>query len=58
MLILTRRPKESILIGDDIVVTCLGRDEKFPDQIRLGISAPKHINIARSELVNASEKES
>jgi len=47
MLILTRRPGESILIGDDITVKILSVNG---GQIRLGIDAPSKTPIWRDEL--------
>jgi len=47
MLILTRRPGESILIGDDIEVTIM---RIGGNQVRIGIEAPKDISIVREEL--------
>jgi carbon storage regulator len=47
MLVLTRRLKESIKIGDEIEVTVL---EINGDQVKLGISAPKNIQIYRQEI--------
>lgn len=47
MLLLTRRIGESVIIGDDITVTvveCKGR------QVKLGIDAPKHISVDRTEV--------
>ena len=38
MLILTRRVGETIVIGDDVVVTVLGIKG---NQVRIGINAPK-----------------
>lgn len=49
MLILTRRVGECMLIGDDIQVTVLGVKGS---QVRLGIDAPKHVDIVREELVS------
>lgn len=49
MLILTRNPKESINIGDDVVVTVL---EMKGNQVRIGISAPKEIAVHREEIYN------
>jgi carbon storage regulator len=47
MLILTRRPEESILIGEDVVITVLG----FGDRgVRLGITAPRDIRVDREEI--------
>lgn len=48
MLVLTRRKSQSILIGGDIVITVL--DVKG-DQIRLGITAPRDVQVLRGELV-------
>ena len=47
MLVLTRKVNESLLIGDDIVITIV--DIKG-DKVRLGIEAPKEIPVARSEI--------
>ena len=55
MLILSRRIEQVICIGDDIevMVTKIG-----PNSVRIGINAPKHINIARKELrIEAAEVE-
>lgn len=47
MLVLTRKLKESIMIGDDIEITIVGIDG---DQIKLGINAPRHVDIHRKEV--------
>ena len=47
MLILTRRPGETLHIGDNITVTVLGSQG---DQVRLGITAPDDVTIHRSEI--------
>ena len=47
MLILTRKKGESIKIGDDIEI--LVTDVKG-DKVRIGISAPEHMKISRTEL--------
>ncbi|MGN7381503.1 carbon storage regulator CsrA [Paenibacillus sp. SAFN-117] len=47
MLVLTRKPGESIMLGDDIELTVIGIEG---EQIKLGISAPKAINIYRKEV--------
>ena len=47
MLILTRKSGASINIGDEIKVTVL---EIRGSQVRLGISAPKHIQVDREEI--------
>jgi len=47
MLVLTRRAGESVMIGDDIVITVL---EARGDVIRLGIQAPRDIQVHREEV--------
>jgi carbon storage regulator len=47
MLILTRRPVETIYIGEDVTVTVLG---VVGNQVRFGIEAPRHITIDRAEI--------
>lgn len=50
MLVLTRKPGEKILIGDDIVITVL---DARRDGVRIGIEAPKGVKIQRDEVVQA-----
>jgi carbon storage regulator len=47
MLILSRRPNESLRIGNNVVVTVVGFNG---NQIRLGISAPPNVVIDREEV--------
>jgi carbon storage regulator len=47
MLVLTRRVDERIMIGDSITVTVL---EVRGDSVRLGIDAPRDVEIVREEL--------
>jgi len=47
MLVLRRKINESIMIGDDIEITVMGIEG---DQIKLGIDAPKNIDIHRKEI--------
>jgi carbon storage regulator len=47
MLVLTRKLQESIKIGNDIEITVLALEG---DQIKLGISAPKNVEIHRKEI--------
>lgn len=54
MLVLTRRPGESIVIGDDVTVTVLG---VTATGVRIGIDAPRDTRIHRSEIVVAVTNE-
>lgn len=54
MLILTRRPLEAIMIGNDVTVTVLGVQG---NQVRIGISAPKSIAVHREEVYEAIQRE-
>ncbi len=54
MLILTRKPGETIVIGDNIKVTILSVASK---QIRIGIDAPKDITVHREEIYNKIQAE-
>lgn len=47
MLVLTRRVGDSIIIGNDIVVTVL---EVRSDQVRIGIEAPREVSVHREEV--------
>lgn len=47
MLILNRRVGERLMIGNDIVVTVLGR---HANQIRLGIEKPENVTVKREEI--------
>jgi carbon storage regulator len=47
MLVLTRRAGESVMIGDDVVITVL---EARGDVIRLGIQAPREVQVHREEI--------
>jgi carbon storage regulator CsrA len=55
VLVLTRRKNQSIVIGDDIVVTVL---EVKGDQIRLGITAPRDVQVYREELLGEPKQPS
>jgi carbon storage regulator len=54
MLVLSRRPGQSILIGKDIEVVVLGSDGV---QVRVGIRAPREITVLRRELLKQVEEE-
>lgn len=47
MLVLSRRPNQSIIISNDIVVTVI---EVRGDQVRLGIKAPRSVTVHRDEV--------
>lgn len=48
MLVLSRRPCERIRIGDNITITIV---RIGPNTVRLGIDAPRGVNIVRDELL-------
>ncbi len=50
MLVLTRKKGESIMIGDDIELVVV---EIKGDQVRLGVKAPKDVEIYRNEVFEA-----
>jgi carbon storage regulator len=48
MLCLSRKPTQTIQIGDEITITVL---ELSGEQVRFGIDAPKHVAVLREELL-------
>lgn len=57
MLVLSRREGESVIIGNDIVITVL---EVRGGQIRLGVDAPRSLQVHREEVyreVSAANRE-
>ncbi len=52
MLVLSRKPGEQIVIGNNIVVSVIS---SRGNRIKLGISAPGDTPIKRSELLHTSE---
>ena len=54
MLVLSRQLDESIMIGDDIVITLV---DIRGDKIRLGIAAPPNVPIHRQEVYEAIQRE-
>jgi carbon storage regulator len=55
MLILSRRPNESLCIGPDIRITVLGIKG---NQVRIGIQAPKDVVVDREEVHARKQRES
>ncbi|GGF87611.1 carbon storage regulator [Paenibacillus albidus] len=53
MLVLTRRKGESIVIQNDIVITVLSVEG---DVVKVGISAPRDIDIYRKEIFEAIQQ--
>lgn len=47
MLVLTRKGKQSIMIGDDIEISVL---DIFGEKVRLGIEAPRSVPVFRKEI--------
>lgn len=54
MLILTRHRGQTVNIGDDITITVLAISDK---QVRLGIEAPRHVDVHREEIFNKIQRE-
>ena len=54
MLILTRKLNESIIIGDNIVVTVVEIDK---GHVRLGFQAPKDVGVHRKEIYDRIQEE-
>ena len=54
MLVLSRHRDESIIIGDNIVITIV---DIRGDKVRLGIDAPTEIPVHRQEVYEAIQRE-
>ena len=54
MLVLTRKSGESIQIGDDIELTVISVKG---DQVKIGINAPKNVDIHRKEVYLSIKEE-
>lgn len=54
MLILTRRVEEVLMIGNNVTVTVLGVKG---NQVRLGINAPREIEVHREEIYERVQRE-
>ncbi len=53
MLVLTRRPGESIIIAGDIKITVVNVG---PGRVKLGIEAPSHVRVDRQEIHDKIEQ--
>jgi carbon storage regulator len=53
MLVLSRKINESIMIGDDVELVVIGVEG---DTVRLGIKAPKQVDIYRKEVYLAIKR--
>jgi len=51
MLVLSRKPGERIFIGDNVSVTIV---RIGPNTVKIGIDAPREMNIVREELCSNS----
>jgi carbon storage regulator len=54
VLVLTRRTEESVVIGNNIIVTVLGVEG---EKVKLGIDAPREVTILRSELLDVIQQQ-
>ena len=54
MLIITRKPGEKIMLGDDVVVHVM---EIVGNSVRIGIQAPRSLPVYREEIWNAVREE-
>lgn len=54
MLVLTRKPGETLMLGEDIQVKIVSVDG---DQVKIGIEAPRALKIYRREVYEAIQQE-
>lgn len=54
MLVLTRKPRQQIMIGDNIVINVV---EVQGDNVRIAIDAPRDVKIYRGEIYRAIQEE-
>lgn len=54
MLVLSRQRDETIMIGDEVEITVV---DIRGDKVRLGINAPRHIQVHRKEVYDAIKRE-
>lgn len=53
MLVLARKPNQSIMIGDEIEIKII---EVKGEQVKVGINAPRHIAVHRKEIYEEIKK--
>ena len=53
MLVIRRRPGETVVIGEDVEVEVLSSSSS---QVKLGIRAPRQINVVRQEIQLVGEQ--
>jgi carbon storage regulator len=54
MLIITRKPGEKIMLGDDVIIEVM---EISGSRVRIGIAAPRSVPVYREEIWNAVKQE-
>ena len=54
MLVLSRQRDESIVIGDNVIITIV---DVRGDRVRLGIDAPREVSVHRREVYDAIQRE-
>lgn len=54
MLVLSRKRDESIIIGDDVIITVV---DVRGEQVKIGVTAPKNVSIHRKEVYEAIQLE-
>lgn len=53
MLILTRRPTETLVIGDNVIITVLAIKG---GRVRIGVNAPREIIVNREEILEKTRR--
>ena len=53
MLILTRRPTETLVIGDNVTITVL---DIRGGRVRIGVNAPREIIVNREEILEKTRR--